>query len=432
MAIFPKEVFQKRQKAVGDALNDILKDNECVLVLCGAPMGKPGGLDQTYDFLPHPTYFWLTGYRSAHGVAFFSKHEGWLDFVKYPSREDRFWEGANEELSGRDISELADFLKTQNFAQTYKIGQLPFTETGFSTEAGITTLEQIHLRVNALRRVKDAHEISYIENIASIAHKGYQKIQSFLRPGVTEREIQIEFEAEVQRHGAQGMPYGTIVGSGVNASVIHAVPTAKKVQTGELVLIDAGAEIYDYCVDITRVYPVGGSFSSMQKEIYDLVKMAQAKAIEQCKVGTQWHEVHRTSARVIAEGLKSLKIMQGDTDALLDTGAIAVFYPHGVGHLVGLKVRDVGCPENKAPKKYCGANLRVDLELKENFLITVEPGCYFIKALIDDAENRSKFKDLINWQEVERWRTLGGVRIEDDILITRGAPKNLTEIVEKA
>lgn len=431
MAIFPKEAIQKRQKNVAEALSDVLKNDECLLVLSGLPIGKPGGLDQTYDFLPHPTYYWLTGFRSPRGVAFFSKSTGWIDFVKFATREDKFWEGADEELHGRDISELESFLSGQKFSQIYKIGQLAYNDSALTSDAGKATLEKIHLKVNALRRVKDAHEIQMILDIADIANKGYKKLQSFIRPGVTEKDIQIEFESEIQRHGAHGMPYGTIVGSGSNAAILHAIPTIKKVEQSDLVLIDAGADVYDYCVDITRVYPASGQFSTMQKEIYDLVKQAQIKAIEKCQIGTQWHDVHRTSAKVIAEGLKALNIMKGDTEAILDTGAIAVFYPHGVGHLVGLRVRDVGCPENLNPKKYCGANLRVDLELKENFLITVEPGCYFIKGLIDDAENRTKFKDFINWQEAEKWKGLGGVRIEDDMLITQGPAKNLTAVVDK-
>jgi Xaa-Pro aminopeptidase len=322
-------------------------------------------------------------------------------------------------------------LKSHNFSQVYKIGQLPFGDEGLLSESGRDTLEQIHIKVNALRRIKDEHEIQMILQIADMANAGYKKIKSFIRPGVTEREIQIEYEAEVYRHGAQTMPYGTIVGSGINSAVLHAVPTAKKVEQGDMVLIDAGADVFDYCVDITRVLPASGQFSPMQKSLYDIVKKAQDKVFEKSRIGTQWHDVHIASARVIAEGLKSLNIITGEIDSVLETGAISVFYPHGVGHLVGLRVRDVGCPENKNPKKYCGANLRVDLELKENFLITAEPGCYFIKALIDDAENRTNFKDFINWTEVEKWKGIGGVRIEDDILITQGAPRNLTAVVEK-
>lgn len=425
MSIFPKSAIDKRKANVAQALSDVLKNDECLLVFCGAPQQSPGGLDQTYDFLPHPTYFWLTGMREPHGVTFYSKSEGWVDFVRYPTREDKFWDGAaGEGLTGEDISKLEPFLSSKKFSKIYKIGQI--------STADDAILDIIHAKVNAVRRHKDTHEIELITKVADIAHKGYQKFRSLLRPGITENDLRIEYEAEVQRYGAHPyMPYSTIIGSGTNAAVLHAIPTNKKIQDGEIVLIDAGAQIHDYCVDITRVYPATGQFSSMQKSIYDLVRDMQTKAIEKCVVGTEWKDVHRLTAHILAEGLKGLGLLKGNTDDILDSGAISVFYPHGVGHLVGLRVRDVGVPENKNPKKYCGANLRVDLPLKENYIITVEPGCYFIAPLLDDSENRSKFKDFINWTEAEKWKHVGGVRIEDDILITQGAPKNLTAAVEK-
>lgn len=432
MSIFPQEIIQKRKAAVAQAWSDVLKNDECVLVLCGSPLQSPGGLDQTYDFLPHPTYFWLTGMRAPYGVSFYSKSDGWIDFVRFPTREDKFWDGAGEEgLAGQDLSQLTSFLATKKFSQIYKIGQLTAQDLPCTSPAGTETLEQIHIKVNAVRRVKDEHEVALILKIADIANKGYQKFRSLLKPGISENELRIEYEAEIQRHGAHGVPYSTIIGTGTNTSVLHAIPTQRKVASEDMILIDAGAQVYDYCVDITRVYPASGSFSSMQKSLYDLVKTMQIKALEKCQIGTEWRDVHRTTAAILADGLKDLGLMKGDTEDILNTGAISVFYPHGVGHLVGLRVRDVGMPENKNPKKYCGANLRIDLPLQENYIITVEPGCYFIAPLIDDAENRSKFKDFIHWNEVEKWKNIGGVRIEDDVLITPQGPRNLTAVVDK-
>lgn len=432
MSIFPAEVIERRKTSVANALNNILKNDECLLVLCGAPLQSPGGLDQTYDFLPHPTYFWLTGMRAPHGVSFYSKAEGWIDFVRLPTREEKFWDGAKDEgIIGQDLSRLSDLLARHKFSQIYKIGQLSINDAAWTSAAGSESLERIHLEVNALRRIKDEHEVALILQVADIANKGYQKFRSVLTPGISENELRIEYEAEIQRHGAHGVPYSTIIGTGTNAAVLHAIPTQRKVAADDMILIDAGAQVYDYCVDITRVYPATGSFSSQQQNLYDLVKSMQNKALERCQIGTQWRDVHRTTAAVLAEGFKDLGLMKGDIEEILNTGAISVFYPHGVGHLVGLRVRDVGMPENKNPQKYCGANLRIDLPLKENFIITVEPGCYFIAPLLDDAENRSKYKDFINWNEVEKWKNVGGVRIEDDVLITPQGPRNLTAVVDK-
>ncbi len=281
------------------------------------------------------------------------------------------------------------------------------------------------------RRIKDAEEVALIESIASLAQRGYQKLKGFIRPGVSEREIQIEYESEVLRAGAHSLPYDTIVGAGTNAAILHAIPTSKRIADGELVLIDAGADVFDYCVDITRVFPANGNFSPQQSEIYSLVKEAQRKAIEHCRIGNEWHQVHAAAARVIADGLRKLKILNGEVDGLLETGAISVFFPHGVGHLVGLRVRDTGQEENLQPKHYYGVRIRVDLKLEENHLVTAEPGCYFIEALLSDSETRAKYKDQVNWTEAERWKSFGGVRIEDDVLITKTEPRVLTAIVEK-
>ncbi|WP_374032496.1 M24 family metallopeptidase [Bdellovibrio bacteriovorus] len=180
-----------------------------------------------------------------------------------------------------------------------------------------------------------------------------------------------------------------------------------------------------------RVYAVDGKFTGQQKDVYDLVHEAYKASVAMCRPGTQWRDVHMKSARVIAEGLQQWGIWKSSVDAALESGAISVFYPHGVGHLVGLKVRDTGHPENVNPQSYYGARLRVDLELKENYLITVEPGCYFARAFIEDQEIREKYKDHIQWSEAEKWKSFGGVRLEDDILITKGEAESLTNVVPK-
>ena len=222
-----------------------------------------------------------------------------------------------------------------------------------------------------------------------------------------------------------------MIGSGVNAAILHASPTAKVIEQNDLVLIDAGVDLYDYCVDITRVFPASGTFSSQGKMLYDLVKNAHAAGIENAIVGKDWHNIHKLTAKIIAEGLKSFGILKCDADTALESEAIALFYPHGVGHLVGLRVRDTGSPENLSPKKYCGAYLRVDLKLQENLTLTVEPGCYFIPALLNHPDRRKKFADLINWSEAEKWIPVGGVRVEDDILIQKnGPPRVLTQVVQ--
>ena len=432
MTTFNEKTISLRRERLEPEWKNLLGDKDCVLVFSGEPITKPGGLDQTYTFMPHPSYFWLSGYRRNWGVVFYSRDLGWKDFILPVTKEESIWEGMEPfSFNGQDVKTLNDFLHKHKFETIFALGQPTLKQVDLSMTFRSDLFFQLKEKFDQCRRIKDSEEVKLVQMLAGMANKGYERIKQFIQPGVTEREIQIEYEAEVFRSGAHGMPYDSIVGSGSNAAILHAIPTLKKVQKDELVLIDAGAHIDDYCVDITRVFSTSGKFTSQQQSLYDLVVLAQKKGIEKATAGTQWNQVHRTTAQVIAQGLIDMNIMKGSVDSILDTGAISMFYPHGVGHLVGLRVRDTGQEENKNPKSYCGVRIRVDLVLKENMLITVEPGCYFIKTLLNDPMNREKYKEFINFSEAEKWLNIGGVRIEDDILITNTEAKNLTAVVPK-
>jgi Xaa-Pro dipeptidase len=432
MSIFTSETINLRKMKTSQAWDSHLKPDDCVLIFCGRPVTKPGGLDQTYPFLPHPMYFWITGYRRPFGISLYNISQGWVDFTHEVTQDEKIWENPNEKSDpGLPVNSLPEFLKKNGFNRVFGLGQLAENDFSYLKDADALTQNILKLKIDFVRRMKDTEEIMLLRNAANISKKGYDKIKSFIRPGVTEREIQIEFESEILRHGAHRTPYDSIVGSGKNSAVLHAVPTLKKVDKTDLVLIDAGVDIYDYCTDITRVFPASGKFTHQQQELYDLVKSAQAEGIKACIPGMEWHEVHQLTAKIIAEGLKTLGLLKGSVDSLLETGAISAFYPHGVGHLVGLRVRDVGVEENAAPKKYCGARLRVDLKIQENHLLTVEPGCYFIESLLKHPVTHELYKDMMIWPEIEKWMDVGGVRIEDNILITQAGPENLTQSIEK-
>lgn len=424
--IFDAKTLLDRKTKAAKALDSVLGSNDVVLVHSGTPMQKPGGHDQTYSFLPHPDYFWLTGIRRPAGVSAYSKSEGWVDFVQPVTRDEKIWEGGGESFPGKDIADFSNWLTSKKFARTIDLGQATTSLSVDPSKDQHGILEAF----NEVRRVKDAAEIALVRKIAGIAAEGYKKLPAFIRPGVSERDIQIEYETAVLKAGSEKFPYDCIVGTGTNAAVLHAIPTSRVVKEGEMVLIDAGADIQDYCVDITRVYS-SGTFSSQQKALYDIVLKAQTESIALCKPGTPWKDVHLTSARVIAEGLKDLGILNCSAEEAIANNAIAVFFPHGVGHMVGLRVRDVGGKYNPNPNKYAGARLRVDIPLREGYLMTVEPGCYFINALLNDSETRATFRSEINWQETDKWMNVGGVRLEDDIHVTSRGPENLTEMIPK-
>lgn len=427
MQIFEAQYIKNRRDRLTAKLKTHLSADQAVLFFSGEPVQKPGGLDQTYPFLPHPEYFWLTGRRRASGVSFFSIDEGWIDFVKPISDEEKIWEGAVADdtyKNTRDVKDLKKFLAQKNFRELFKLGANAETQ-------GSEKFAALQEAINQVRRIKDAAEVSLVESCARMALAGYQRIEKIIKPGVSEREIQLEYENAVLRAGAEKFPYDTIVGSGVNAAVLHAIPTTKKIQTGELVLIDAGADAHDYCVDITRVYAADGKFSSRQQEIYQIVLKAQEKSIAKCKLGVPWADVHYTAAFSMAEDLHHLGLIKDSAASACENGAISMFLPHGVGHMVGLKVRDVGGDVTRPPAFAAGARLRVNITLEENHLMTVEPGLYFISALLNQTERREKYRNSLDWQKIESWLDFGGIRIEDDILVTSAKPKNLTEVVPK-
>lgn len=436
MKIFDTATLQARRERLAIALNAQITEADLVLFFAGEPIQKPGGLDQTYPFLPHPEYFWLTGLRRPSGVLAYNRGEGWVDFVQLPTLSEKLWEGGgDDDITGVDISKFEAWLKRAPFQRIFALGQVSASlktqlrSLGLVEEANLQM--QVQELVNRARRPKDAAEIALIKKVAGMAESGYRKLTSVLRPGMTERELQIEYEAEVLRSGAEKFPYDTIVGSGVNAAVLHAIPTQKRIGENELVLVDAGADLFDYCVDITRTFSSSGAFTSQQRDMYGLVLKAQLAAIETCRPGVEWRRVHETAARILAQGLNDLGLLNCDADTALASEAISVFLPHGVGHLVGLKVRDVGGIAGQPIRTCCGVRLRVDLPLEENFVMTVEPGLYFVPALLDQTEMRTRFKSEINWSETDKWRTFGGIRIEDDILIQASGVEILTAGVPK-
>jgi Xaa-Pro aminopeptidase len=226
------------------------------------------------------------------------------------------------------------------------------------------------------------------------------------------------------------MAYETIVGGGANSAVLHFAPTQRRFAAGELVLIDSGAEYLGYASDITRTYPVGGKFDSQQQTLHSLVHAAERAAIDLCAPGVEWRDVHLTAALTIAEGLIDHGLLRGTPESLVESGATWLFFPHGIGHLVGLGVRDAAGPlreRRDAPPPF--PNLRIDMPLEAGMVVTVEPGIYFVRALLCDPEHRHEHRDAVDWDQVDRMLGFGGIRIEDNVLITADAHEVITSDV---
>jgi Xaa-Pro aminopeptidase len=357
------------------------------------------------------------------GILAFEADEGWVDFVVPVSREELLWEGARPGATdGRPIEEFSSWIAARSGRPTVCLGvPLPDVTSDPPLEA------RLRATLNEIRRQKDEVELARMRHAEATTAAGFASLAPLIRPGATERQLQIELEASLFRHGADCLAFDTIVGSGPNSAVLHATPTARSIQNGELVLVDAGGEYRGYASDVTRTYPASGHFSSDQAELQSLVRRAAGAATERCTAGTEFREVHRTAALVVAEGLVEFGLLHGKGESLVELGAQAVFFPHGVGHLLGLGVRDAGevLPGRERPKDEF-PRLRIDLPLQPGYVVTIEPGIYFVPALVNDQTLRERYGQAVDWQRAEQMLGFGGIRIESNVLVTESQPEVLT------
>ena len=277
-----------------------------------------------------------------------------------------------------------------------------------------------------MRATKSAEEIDYIEAACDVGYAMHTTAQLLIRPGVTERFVAGQVDG-IARSLAQGNSFATIFSQ--HGEIMHGSPSDAKLEDGRLVLCDAGCELNDYCSDHTRTMPVNGKFSQRQLEIYSIVEACHDYVLEVAKPGVKYADVHFAVCRLMTKRLKELGLMKGDTDAAVAAGAHAMFLPHGLGHMMGMDVHDmeglgqiyVGFDNETRPNlEQFGTNcLRMGRRLEEGFVLTDEPGIYFIPALIDDWKASGHCKEFLNFEKLETYKDFGGIRIEDDILITK-------------
>jgi Xaa-Pro aminopeptidase len=281
------------------------------------------------------------------------------------------------------------------------------------------------------RRPKDAHEIGLLRRASEATALGFKAFVQALKPGLTERELQVELEAGFRRGGADRTGYGTIVGAGSNAAVLHFTPGDRRVQPGDVVLVDAGAEVERYTADVTRTYRLPGGDDAFFRSLHDLVLGVERTALARCVPGAEWRDLHLKASLEIAEGLVSLGLLTGSAESLVERDTHALFFPHGLGHMVGLGVRDASgfLPGRQRSSRPGLSMLRTDLPLEKGYVMTVEPGIYFIPALLQDAAQRERHRDAVRWDRVDALMDFGGIRIEDDVLVTDGAPEVLTAAI---
>ena len=436
MTITP-ETFRTRRQQLAEKLGQ------------GTAIVRSGSLavmnnDVEYPFRQNSDFYYLTGFNEPNAVAVFAPHHPdhqFVLFVRPREREKEIWTGYRsgiegaKELYGADeafpIAELAeklpDYLKDadsiyyhpghdDNFNQKiFRFWQAQLRQYPRRGRAPIA-LTDLSPILHTLRNIKSPAELQMMRKAASIAAEAHNLARAATQPGKYEYEIEALIEGYFRQQGCLGPAYPSIVASGANACVLHYIENTHQLQDNDLLLIDAGCCYGYYNSDITRTFPINGKFTPSQKAIYELVLQAQEAAIAQVKPGNTYNQPHDTAVRTITEGLVDLGLLvpeeDEDIDKLIEDEKYKAFYMHRTGHWLGIDVHDVGTYKTEADEWRT---------FQPGMVLTVEPGIY----ISPDRE----VEDLAHVSD--EWRGIG-VRIEDDVLVTKTGCEVLTSATPKA
>ena len=393
-----------------------------------------------YAFRQDSDFFYLTGFNEPEAVAVLAPHHSehrFVLFVQPKEREKEVWTGyrcgveAAKELFGADeaypIAELDEKLpqylekadriyyhlgRDRSFNETLLKHWQSLMATYPKRGSGPIAIEDSGPILHTIRLVKSQGELELMRQAATISVEAHNYAREITKPGRYEYEIQAEMERIFRLRGGMGPAYPSIVASGANACVLHYIENNRQMQDNELLLIDAGCAYGYYNADITRTFPVGGKFTSEQKDLYEIVLSAQSRAVAQVQPGNPYNSIHDTAVRVITEGLVELGLLKGEIDKLIEEEKYKPFYMHRTGHWLGLDVHDVGVYQH-------GESAQI---LQPGQVLTVEPGLYIVPDT-QPAEGQPEIDP--------RWSGIG-IRIEDDVLVTTAGNEVLTEAVPKS
>lgn len=443
--MFNKETYVRRRrelaKKVGNGIILILGNVE-------APTNYP---DNTYKFRQDSSFLYFFGLYEPGLAAVIDTESGEeIIFGNDVDIDDIIWMGPQPlmeekaKLVGVDktapLSKLAEYIGKQNgrkihFLPPYryanKILLHQLLEIPFEKMKESASMELINA-VISLRMVKDAEEIAELDKAANIGYAMHYTVMKMAKLGMVEQELVGIMEGIAASQGRL-TSFATILSQ--NGETLHNHTHHQVLTDGRLLVIDAGAETnMGYASDFTRTIPTSGKFTNKQKDIYNIVCGANNLAYDLSSPGVTYKEVHLKTCRFIAQGLKDLGLMMGDVDEAVANGAHALFMPHGLGHNMGLDVHDmedlgqiyVGYDEVTRPSDQFGlASLRMGRELKPGYVVTDEPGCYFIPALIEKWKNEGINTPFINFEKLKEYYNFGGIRLEDDLLITENGRRRL-------
>lgn len=456
--MFEPGIYQQRRKK----LKNLLKTGVCLFPgNTESPMNYPAN---AYPFRQDSSFLYFFGIDSPGLVGIIDIDEGQeIIFGDDVTLEDIIWVGPQPKMKDRaaavgvkkvmpscQLAEYLNKLRSQNrtihFLPPYRAditlklsSWLDLPPDKIKSSASVELIKA----VVALRSVKSAEEVEEIEKALQITREMYLTAIPEVRPGAKEQEILALMELVLRANGLS-FAFPPIVT--INGQIFHKATYGDMLKKGRFLVMDTGAESeLHYACDITRSVPVGGKFNQRQRDIYSIVLKGQEEAIKTIAPGVKYRDIHLKTARVMAEGLKDLGLMKGDLDEAVNQGAHALFFPHGLGHMLGLDVHDmenlgenyVGYDQTVSRSEQFGLGyLRLAKALEPGFVLTVEPGIYFIPALYEQWKKEKKFANFINYEKVEKFLDFGGVRIEDDVLVTADGhrvlgpriPKKISEI----
>ena len=284
--------------------------------------------------------------------------------------------------------------------------------------------------IESCRVVKDEHEVAMIRHANAVSSYAHERILACVKRAKNERELNAVFVMHCHANGCKEQAYGCICASGTNASTLHWVRNDTELEGRLNLLIDAGAEYECYCADITRTFPLNGKFTKESREIYDLVLLMQAECMKMIKAGVMWEDVHMKAHTVAAAGLQTIGILRKDVtlEKIMESKVTCRFFPHGLGHYLGMDTHDVGGNANYEDENEYFRYLRVRGTLPAGAVITNEPGVYFRKFPFEAELKEGKWDDVVDQKVLANYWEVGGVRIEDDILVKEGGCENLTTV----
>ncbi len=421
------EEFKRRRDELTSRMS-----NESVAIIPTSPE-KIRNKDVYYPFRPDSDFFYLTGFNEPCSLAVLvpNRQQGeFIIFCRENNKEAEIWngkrlglEGAKEFLGAdhafpiEDLDEILPGLIENKKKIYFPMGRYQhFDNTlmklvrqiDLQTRSGIHAPDQflaLSTILDEMRLFKTEIEIKYIKKAIEISTQAHIAAMQKARPGIFEFELEAELTSNFIKAGAKSPAYPSIVGGGENACILHYIENADEIKDGEMVLIDAGAEYGCYAADITRTFPVNGKFSAQQRALYEIVLSAQKEAIDKVRPNKNWEEPHKAALSVIVDGLKNLNILSGSSEEIIETGAYKKFFMHKTGHWLGLDVHDVG--DYKVDNQW-----RV---FESGMITTIEPGIYISQSLTDVDP---------------QWLGIG-IRIEDDILVTKDGNQNLSKKAPK-